>query len=140
MQTLLAIGSGQNAAMSHFIPTRLLLLLALCLPAQAGGTPATWPSKEQLRAVQTAAFECSRDNSQETCDRARSLADPLMDHPLLPGVCKDVAWSLLEQARVAPTNNYKRRDAIDEPAWKITRICAKPAKPKQAKPVAPTQS
>ena len=63
-----------------------------------------------------------------------------MDHPLLPAICKDVAWSLLEQARVAPTNDYKRRDAIDEPARKITRICAKPAKPKQAKPVAPTQS
>ena len=126
--------------MSHFIFTRLLLLLALCLPAQAAGKPPTWPYKDQLRAVQSAAFDCSRENSKETCDRARSLADPLMDHPLLPGVCKDVAWSLLEQARVAPTNDYKRRDTIDEPARRITRICAKPAKPKKAKPVAPTQS
>ena len=126
--------------MSHSISTRLLLLLALTLPAQAAGPPPTWPSKDQLRAVQRAAFDCSRENSKETCDRARSLADPLMDHPLLPGVCKDVAWSLLEQARVAPTNDYKRRDAIDEPARRITRICAKPAKPNKAKPVAPTQS
>ncbi|QNI43409.1 hypothetical protein [Synechococcus sp. A15-28] len=126
--------------MSHSISTRLLLLLALTLPAQAAGPPPTWPSKDQLRAVKRAAFDCSRENSKETCDRARSLADPLMDHPLLPGVCKDVAWSLLEQARVAPTNDYKRRDAIDEPARRITRICAKPAKPKKAKPVAPTQS
>ena len=126
--------------MSHSISTRLLLLLALTLPAQAAGPPPTWPSKDQLRAVQRAAFDCSRENSKETCDRARSLADPLMDHPLLPGVCKDVIWSLLEQARVAPSNDYKRRDAIDEPARRITRICAKPAKPKKAKPVAPTQS
>lgn len=126
--------------MSHSISTRLLLLLALTLPAQAAGPPPTWPSKDQLRAVQSAAFDCSRENSEETCDRARSLADPLMDHPLLPGVCKDVAWSLLEQARVAATNDYKRRDAIDEPAKRLTRICAKPAKPKKAKPVAPTQS
>ena len=140
MRMQFAIGSGQNAAMSHSISTLLLLLLALCLPAQAGGTPATWPSKQQLRAVQNAAFDCSRENSAETCVRARSLADPLMDHPLLPAICKDVAWSLLEQARVAPTNDYKRRDAIDEPARKMTRVCAKPTKPKQAKPVAPTQS
>ncbi len=126
--------------MSHSISTRLLLLLALTLPAQAAGPPPTWPSKDQLRAVQSAAFDCSRQNSEESCDRARSLADPLMDHPLLPGVCKDVAWSLLEQARVAPTNDYKRRDAIDEPAKRLTRICAKPATPKKAKPVAPTQS
>ena len=126
--------------MSHSISTRLLLLLALSLPAQAAGTPPTWPSKDQLRAVQSAAFDCSRENTKETCDRARSLADPLMDHPLLPGVCKDVVWSLLEQARVAPSNDYKRRDAIDEPARRITRICAKPAKLKKIKPVAPTQS
>ena len=63
-----------------------------------------------------------------------------MDHPLLPAICKDVAWSLLEQARVAPTNDYKRRDAIDEPARKMTRVCAKPTKTKQAKPVASNQS
>ena len=123
--------------MSHSIYTRLLLLLALSLPAQAAGTPPTWTSKDQLRAVQSAAFDCSRENTKETCDRARSLADPLMDHPFLPGVCKDVVWSLLEQARVAPSNNYKRRDAIDEPARRIMRICAKPKKPKS---VAPTQS
>ena len=126
--------------MSLSISTRLLLLLALSLPAQAAGKPPTWPNKDQLRAIQSAAFDCSRENTKDTCDRARSLADPLMDHPLLPGVCKDVAWSLLEQARVAPTNDYKRRDAIDEPARRITRICAKPAKPKKPKPVAPSQS
>ena len=39
--------------MSHSISTRLLLLLALSLPVQAAGTPPTWPSKDQLRAVQS---------------------------------------------------------------------------------------
>ena len=114
-----------------------LLLLALATPVVAANPPATWPSNEQLRAVQKEAFNCSRENSAEPCDKTRALADPLMDHPLLPGVCKDVVWSLLERARVAPSNDYRRRDAIDEQARRLTRICAKPAKPKSRPPGAP---
>ena len=114
-----------------------LLLLALATPVVAANPPATWPSKEQLRAVQKEAFNCSRENSAEPCDKTRALADPLMDHPLLPAVCKDVAWSLMEVARVSPNNDYKRRDAIDEQARRLTRVCAKQAKPKPRQPGAP---
>ena len=64
-----------------------------------------------------------------------------MDHPLLPAICKDMAWSL-EQARVAPTNDYKRRDAIDEPARKMTQSCqpTKPSKPNRLHRPSPDQS
>ena len=123
--------------MSKFLTVSALLMLTLGLPAEASQRPTTWPSKEQLRAVQKEAFNCSRENSAEPCDKTRALADPLMDHPLLPGVCKDVVWSLLERARVSPTNDYKRRDAIDEPARRLTSICAKKAKPKKRPPGAP---
>ena len=116
--------------MSKFLTVSALLMLTLGLPAEASQRPTTWPSKEQLRAVQKEAFNCSRENSSEPCDKTRALADPLMDHPLLPGVCKDVVWTLLERARVSPSNDYKRRDAIDEPARRLTSICAKQAKPK----------
>ena len=123
--------------MSKFLTVSALLMLTLGLPAEASQRPTTWPSKEQLRAVQKEAFNCSRENSAEPCDKTRALADPLMDHPLLPGVCKDVVWSLLEQARVSPTNDYKRRDAIDEQARRLTSICAKREKPKKRPPGAP---
>jgi hypothetical protein len=123
--------------MSKFFTVSALLMLTLGLPAGAPQRPTTWPSKEQLRAVQKEAFNCSRENSAEPCDKTRALADPLMDHPLLPGVCKDVVWSLLEQARVSPTNDYKRRDAIDEQARRLTSICAKREKPKKRPPGAP---
>ena len=116
--------------MSKFLTVSALLMLTLGLPAEASQRPTTWPSKEQLRAVQKEAFNCSRENSAEPCVKTRALADPLMDHPLLPGVCKDVVWTLLERARVSPSNDYKRRDAIDEPARRLTSICAKQAKPK----------
>ena len=123
--------------MSKFLTVSALLMLTLGLPADASQRPTTWPSKEQLRAVQKEAFNCSRENSAEPCDKTRALADPLMDHPLLPGVCKDVVWTLLERARVSPSNDYKRRDAIDEPARRLTSICAKQAKPKPRQPGAP---
>jgi len=123
--------------MSKFLTVSALLMLTLGLPAEASQRTTTWPSKEQLRAVQKEAFNCSRENSAEPCDKTRALADPLMDHPLLPAVCKDVAWSLMEVARVSPNNDYKRRDAIDEQARRLTRVCAKQAKPKPRQPGAP---
>ena len=67
-------------------------------------------------------------------------ADALMDHPRLPGVCKDVLWTLMETATVSPSNDYKRRDAIDTPAKRLTSICAEPVKKKtKPKPGAPKQ-
>lgn len=123
--------------MSKFLTVSALLMLTLGLPAEASQRPTTWPSREQLRAVQKEAFNCSRENSAQPCDETRALADPLMDHPLLPAVCKDVVWSLMEVARVSPSNDYKRRDAIDAQARRLTSVCAKQTKPKPRPPGAP---
>lgn len=121
-------------------PIRSLLLLILAIPVQAGETYVPWPSKEELRTIQLEAFECSKDNQSEPCSSTRSKADALMDHPRLPGVCKDVLWTLMETATVSPSNDYKRRDAIDTPAKRLTSICAEPVKKKtKPKPGAPKQ-
>jgi hypothetical protein len=53
-----------------------------------------FPSKDELRTIQLKAFDCSRENTAESCERTRALADPLMDHPRLPAACKDAIWDL----------------------------------------------
>ena len=85
-----------------------------------------WPSKNQLREIEQAAYACSRDNSTEACARVRQLADPLMDHSRLPVLCKDVLWSLMDEAKVAHTNDFRRQDAITNNAQRIPRVCAEP--------------
>lgn len=110
-----------------------LLLLFLAAPIASAAAYVPWPSKDQLRTIQNAAFSCSRENSSATCQKVRELADPLMDHPRLTGLCKDALWDVMEQAKVYQPNNYKRRDAIDTPARRILKLCAEPEK-KQTKP------
>ena len=61
------------------------------------------------------------------------MSDPLMDHPSLPGNCKDVVWAVLEESRVALSNNVQRRDAIDAAAKQLTTKCSKPVKRTQSK-------
>ncbi len=106
-------------------------------PAAAPSNPATaepyepWPSKDQLRSIEQAAYACSRDNSTEACARVRQLADPLMDHSRLPGLCKDVLWSLMDEAKVANTNDFRRKDAITNTARRIPRVCAEPVMKKE---------
>ena len=74
--------------------TRVLLLLAMASPVIAAEPDEPWPSKDQLRGIEQAAYACSRENSAEACEGLRQLADPLMDHSRLPGLCKDPAtWS-----------------------------------------------
>ena len=124
----------QNVVMNKcHLPTSLLCL-ALATPLHAAAEQyVPWPSKDQLRRIQIEAFTCSRENQEAPCSKARSQADALMDHPRLPVICKDVLWSLVETATVAPSNNYKRRDTIDAPAKRVITICAEPVK-KKAKP------
>ena len=112
--------------------TRVLLLLAIASPAIAAAPYEPWPSKDQLKAIQFAAYSCSLNNDAESCGRTRALADPLMDHPRLPGLCKDILWSLMEQSTVASSNDYKRRDAIDTTARRLAGACAKPSPVKPA--------
>ena len=106
--------------------TRILLLLAMASPAIAAEPHQTWPSKDQLRGIEQAAYACSRDNSKETCARVRELADPLMDHSRLPGLCKDVLWSLMDDAKVVSSNDFRRKDTITTTAQRIPRVCAEP--------------
>ena len=106
--------------------TRVLLLLAIASPAMAAEPYEPWPSKDQLRSIEQAAYACSRDNATEACARVRQLADPLMDHSRLPGLCKDVLWTLMDQAKVANTNDFRRKDSITTTARRIPKVCAKP--------------
>ena len=111
--------------------TRVLLLLAMASPAIAAELYEPWPSKNQLRSIELAAYACSRNNATEACARVRQLADPLMDHSRLPGLCKDVLWSLMDEAKVASTNDFRRKDAITITARRIPRVCAEPVMKKE---------
>ena len=113
--------------------TRVLLLLAMASPATAAESYEPWPTKDQLRRIEQAAYACSRDNSTQACTLVRQLSDPLMDHSRLPGLCKDVLWSLMDEAKVANTNDYRRKDAITNTARRIQRVCAEPVM-KKGKP------
>ena len=111
--------------------TRVLLLLTMASPATAAETYEPWPSKDQLRSIEQAAYACSRDNSTQACTLVRQLSDPLMDHSRLPGLCKDVLWSLMDEAKVANTNDFRRKDAITNTARRIPRVCAEPVMKKR---------
>ena len=111
--------------------TRILLLLCMASPAIAGEPYEPWPNKDQLKSIEQAAYACSRDNTTEACARVRQLADPLMDNQRLPGLCKDVLWALMEEAKVASSNDFRRQDTITNTARRIPRVCAEPVKKKQ---------
>ena len=51
----------------------------------------------------------------------------------LPGLCKDVLWSLMGEAKVANSNDFRRKDAITNTARRIPRVCAEPVM-KKGKP------
>ena len=110
---------------------RIGLALAVAAPAMAAEPNEPWPSKDQLRSIEQAAYACSRYNSTQACARVLQLADPLMDHSRLPGLCKDVLWSLMDEAKVANTNDFRRKDAITNIARRIARVCAKPVRKKE---------
>jgi hypothetical protein len=99
-----------------------------------------FPSQETLRQVQLAAMGCARENSNDTCQRSRALADPLLDHPRLPAICKDLVWSIRERSKPAVVNSFERREALIKPAQDLLVICrsqeqqAVQEKPKQDKP------
>ena len=106
--------------------TRVLLLLTMASPATAAETYEPWPSKDQLRSIEQAAYACSRDNSTQACTLVRQLADPLMDHSRLPGLCKDVLWTLMDETKVANNNDFRRKDSITTTARRIPKVCAEP--------------
>ena len=115
--------------MNAMLPTRTLLLLALAAPLQAASNYVPWPNQDTFKMLQKEAFLCSLNNGPDQCEGVRQRADELMDHPRLPAICKDVLWSLVGEARVAATNSFERRDAIDQPARRLIGVCSEPVKP-----------
>jgi len=114
-------------------PTLLAALLGLAPLAEARSASAqgyvAYPSPETLRDVQLAALACARENTSDTCTQARKLADPLMDHPRLPGGCKDTLWAIIQTAKPASSNTLARRDAIGDPAGRLLLVCRNSEKP-----------
>jgi len=120
-------------------PTLLAALLGLGLTTASrpawGQASVPFPSPETLRDVQLAALACARENTSDTCTQARKLADPLMDHPRLPGGCKDTLWAIIQTAKPASSNSLARRDAIGDPAGRLLLVCRNSEKPISGKVV-----
>ena len=80
------------------------LLALLPLPLQAAGTPkldpTLYPPPDTFRSLQLAVLACGRENTAALCEKARLQADPLLDHPRLPSVCKDVLWNIRQKSVV----------------------------------------
>ena len=99
--------------------------------AQVSGRidPATFPPTELFRDLQLKTIACGRDNSPEPCQQARSIADPLMDHPRLPASCKDTLWDIRERAVVVSKNSFDRREALNREAADLLVLCKPATKP-----------
>ncbi|KEF42125.1 MAG: hypothetical protein ER33_07805 [Cyanobium sp. CACIAM 14] len=106
---------------------RLALLGSLPLlgasPLGAAPQPPPFPPASDFRSLQLITLACGRENSAEPCEKARTLANPLLDHPRLPASCKDVLWTIRQQAVVAASNSFERREAIDRAARSLTAVC-----------------
>lgn len=125
--------SSSAPAMAPYRPSRLLqscagLAVLLGLGARAE-TYVPFPSQDSLRQVQLAALACARENTAASCDQARKLADPLLDHPRLPAACKDQAWAIREKAQPAASNSFGRREAIGQAAELLMLSCRSSEKP-----------
>ena len=103
----------------------LVTLALLELPLQANTKELPYPTLDELREIQLAALDCGRENQSSFCDKARRLADPLMDHPKLAASCKDAAWAILQQAKVASQNSYERREQLNKSSSELLVFCKK---------------
>lgn len=109
------------------------LAAVLLLAGPVGAAPESiYPPASQFRSLQLITLACGRDNDATSCDKARALADPLLDHPRLSASCKDSLWAIRQKAVVAPTNSRERRDPIDRAAKDVTMFCRQPARPASA--------
>ncbi len=124
----------RTVSVSHPGPRRLraslpqlALLASLPLlgaaPLRAAPEPPPFPPSTEFRSLQLIALACSRENTAEPCDKARSLADPLLDHPRLPASCKDTLWTIRQRSVVAASNSFERREPIDRAARSLTAVC-----------------
>lgn len=120
---------GPMVSLRQLLPLPLAAAAVLSGGAGLAADPyVPFPSEESLKELQLITISCARDNSAASCSRSRELADPLMDHPRLPAACKDAVWELLQVATPAASNSFQRRDAIDQPARRLTVVCADPVK------------
>ncbi|MFM7312830.1 MAG: hypothetical protein ACKO0M_06645 [Cyanobium sp.] len=104
-------------------------LLLAGAPALGQQAASPYPPAELFRSLQLTALACSRDNTASSCDKARAMADPLLDHPRLSASCKDTLWTIRQKSVVAPANTIERRDGIDRPAKDVTAFCRQPIRP-----------
>ena len=93
-----------------------------------------FPAQDTFRKLQLEALACARDNTAAPCDQTRALANPLLDHPRLPASCKDLIWSILQNARPGASNSFARREGIADPAGRLLLVCRSAEKPPQANP------
>lgn len=121
----------------HPRPLHTCAALAVLLGLNARAeTYVPLPSQDILRQVQLAALACARENTAASCDQARKLADPLLDHPRLPAACKDQAWAIREKAQPVSTNSYSRQESIGQAAELVMLSCRSSAKPLATAPPA----
>jgi hypothetical protein len=112
------------AAAARSLAIGLLGTLSAIVPPAFGRLQdPPYPSNDSLRELQQLVFACGRENSSAPCEQARRQADSLLDHPRLPGSCKDILWQVREQAVVATTNNFSRRDRLDNTGRGLMRLC-----------------
>ncbi len=136
----LAPSMGEPAAPG---PLGRLALIGALLLLQGGGNalraaPAdpAYPATGVFRELQLSTFACGRENTAAPCDQARTSADRLLDHPRLPGRCKDILWEIRQKATVAPANSLERREPIDAAARGVVVACREFNRP-APKPEAP---
>ena len=111
------------------------LIALLAAPLQAAPKDPPYPSMELLRELQLHTFACGRDNTTEACSKARTMADPLMDHPRLGATCKDAIWTIRERAKPATTNTFERREALNRAGQDVIPFCKQ-----QTRSVAPSKT
>ena len=111
------------------------LIALLAAPLQAAPKDPPYPSMELLRELQLLTFACGRDKTTEACSKARTMADPLLDHPRLGANCKDAIWTIRERAKPAATNTFERREALNRAGQDLIPFCKQ-----QTRTVAPSKT
>lgn len=109
----------------------LTAALLMALPSIAAPV-SLYPPAAQFRSLQLTTLACGRDNDTVSCNKARAMADPLLDHPRLSASCKDSLWAIRQKAVASAANSPERRDAIDRAAKDVTQLCRQPTKPTSA--------
>ena len=98
-------------------------------PSTAGAAEAPYPPATTFKEVQLKVVTCGRENNAASCGQARSLADPLLDHPRLSTSCKDALWSVRQKAVAAEENSAERRDGLDRISRDVAAYCRQPYQP-----------